>query len=169
MSDIGYTRCPNDDFGVGTAPIGVNPSTGKAVEININGVASVIALQSAMLTLSAAMKSGYEQDFLEKVALCLVEKLREDRHALCPLLTICGMCLTMITEEEVVTFDDEGHVHIVPNGVDPVNSGPSCMFDYNDDDEEDNEYEPNTPEGDNGGTDGDVHGGGEEGTDGINP
>lgn len=128
MSDIGYNRCPNDDFRAGTAVVGVNPDTGKSVELNINGVASVIAVQSAFLTVSAAMKNGHEKDFLEKIALCLFGKLTGDPHAICPLLTICSMCLLMLNEQAGVTFDKDGHVVIAPPDF-PVETGPGCMFD----------------------------------------
>lgn len=136
MSDISYDRCPNDDFKAGTARIGVNPGTGQPVELNINGVASVIAIESALLTVSVALKSGYEEDFLEKIALCLFERLTNDPHALCPLLTICSMCLLMLTQEAGVTFDKEGHVVIAPPGLSTA-TGSACIFDKEDGEDED--------------------------------
>ena len=104
MSDLSYDRCPRDDWKAGFATIGMNPQTGKPVELNINGVSSVIAMQSAFMTLSAAMKAGHEEDFLEKVALCLYGKLQDDPHALCPILSICSMILMMLDKQAGVVF-----------------------------------------------------------------
>jgi hypothetical protein len=132
VSGVSYDRCPGDDFKAGRAQIGVNPGTGEPVELNMNGVASVIAVQSALLTVSAAMKAGHEEDFLEKIALCLFGKLTQDPHALCPLLTICSMCLLMLNEQAGVTFKN-GKVVIAPPDLD-MEPGPSCMYD----DEEEN-------------------------------
>ncbi len=127
MSDIGYDRCPNDDVKIGTTPVGVNPDTGQPVELNINGVAAVTAIQSALFTVGAALRNGHEEDFLEKVALCLFGELTNDRHALCPLLTVCLLCLHVLTQRAGVTFDKEGHVVIAPLNV-HVEPGPVCMF-----------------------------------------
>lgn len=127
MSDVNYDRCPGDDFKAGTAQIGVNPDNGEPVELNMNGVASVIAVQSALLTVSAAMRAGHEEDFLEKIALCLFGELTQDPHALCPLLTICSMCLLMLNEQAGVTFKD-GKVVIAPPDL-GMESGPLCMYD----------------------------------------
>ena len=137
MSDVSYDRCPNDDSEYGSAQIGMNPETGQPIELYSNGVASVVAIQSAILTLSAAMRAGAEEDFVEKVALCLFEKLSYDPHALCPLLTICSMCLLMLDKKTGITFKN-GKIVIAPPGLD-IEPGPSCMFD--DTNEEDN-YEP---------------------------
>lgn len=158
MSDISYDRCPGDDFKAGSAQVGVNPDNGEPVELNINGVASVIAVQSAMLTVSAAMKAGHEEDFLAKVALCLFGKLTSDPHALCPLLTICSMCLLMLNEQAGVTFKN-GKVVIAPPDLD-MEAGPSCMFD---DEDEDDDYGTDEGPVDRDGT--------EEsgGSDGLNP
>ena len=138
-SEINYDRCPNDDFESGTALVGVNPTTGEPIEVDMKGVASVVGIQAAMLTLSCAMKSGYEQDFLEKVALGLFGKLQGgDIHALCPLLTVCTMCLLLLRSqnEADVTFDEHGHLMIGEYGI-------ACMFDGDNNDEtDDGEPEP---------------------------
>jgi hypothetical protein len=128
MSDIGYNRCPNDDWKAGTAQIGENPKTGQPVELNINGISAVVSVQSALLTLSAAMKAGHEKDFIEKIALCLFGKLQDDPHAICPLLTVLSMVLLMLRGVVDVTFDNEGHVVITPPDV-PIEPGPACMYD----------------------------------------
>ncbi len=143
MPNVSYGRCPNSDPGDRVAQIGINPDTGQPVELDINGVASVTAVQSALLTLGAALKKGHEKDFLEKVALCLFGKLVDDPHALCPLLTICSMCLLMLTKQAGVTFDEEGRVVIVPpdSSAEAGPTGPTCMFD--DDDGEDEDYGTN--------------------------
>lgn len=135
MSDMSHDRCPNDNFDMGMAQIGTNPETGQPIELNMNGVAAVVAMQSAILTVSATMKSGHEEDFVEKIALCLFGKLTGDPHALCPVLTICSMCLLMLHEQAGVTFKD-GKVVIAPPDLD-VKPGPACMFD-DDEEEEDN-------------------------------
>lgn len=141
MSELNYDRCPNDDMKVGVAKVGENPKTGAAVELSINGIASVIAVQSAMLTLSASMKAGHEQDFLEKTALVLFEKLDSDPHAICPLLTICSMCLVLLQGQASVGFDDEGNVVISPSE-DLQDGGPLCMYDL--DEENDDESDETT-------------------------
>lgn len=163
MSDIGYNRCPNDDYKLGTAEIGVNPDTGKPIELNLNGVATVVAVQSALLTLGAALRNGHEPDFLEKVSLAVYGKLIEDPHALCPLLTICSMCLLMLRRGAAITFDKDGHVVIAPPGIPAEESGPICMYD----DEEDEDY--GTYEEPMDGTGGTPVGTGGDGSDGINP
>lgn len=169
MSDINYDRCPGDDFKAGSAQIGMNPDTGEPVELNMNGVAAVIAVQSALLTVSAAMKAGHEEDFLEKVALTLFSKLTSDPHALCPLLTICFMCLLMLNEKAGVTFKD-GKVVIAPPDLD-MESGASCMFD--DEEEDDHGTDEGPMDRDGAGPSGEGDGGdgsdGGNGSDGINP
>jgi len=134
MSDLSYDRCPSDDWKVGFAEIGKDLSTGKPVELNINGVASVVAVQSALTTLSAAMKAGHEEDFLEKVTLCLFGKLEPDPHALCPLLAICSMLLLLITNQVGVSFQD-GKVRIHPEEVE-VEGGDACMYDDGEDEDD---------------------------------
>ena len=135
MSDLSYDRCPNDDMKAGSAQVGENPDNGQPIELNMNGVAAVISVQSALLTLSAAMKAGHEEDFLEKVSLTLFGKLTGDPHAICPLLTICSMCLMMLTDQAGVSFDENGHVRIMPPDM-PVEPGDTCMLDETEDEED---------------------------------
>lgn len=125
---VGYNRCPNDDPQTDKVHIGVNPNTGCPIELDVNGVASVMAIQSAILTLGAALKGKHEVDFLEKVSLCLFERLLVDPHALCPLITICGMCLLMITKQAEIEFSKDGHVVIVPRDT-SIDVGSMCVFD----------------------------------------
>jgi len=146
MSDIAYERCPSDDWKAGTAQIGVNPKTGQAIELNINGVSAIVAIQSALLTLSAMMKAGYEEDFLEKITLCLSSKLRDDPHAICPLLTVLSTCMLMLRGETTTTFDDENCITISPLNV-LVDRGPVCMYDNDNDDDEERGEECGTDEG----------------------
>lgn len=135
MPEMNFNRCPNDDLKSGTGIIGKNPETGKPIELGLNGLANVAAIQSALVGISASMKAGHEKDFLEKIALCLFERLLGDPHALCPLVTICTMCLGMLVQECEVTFDEEGHVIIAPPDVD-IGSGLTCMLEEDDDEEE---------------------------------
>lgn len=133
MSDIGYNRCPSDDWRAGSAQIGVNPETGQPIEVNVNGVAAAVAVQSALLTLTATMKAGHEVDFLEKVALTLFPKVQDDPHCLCPLLTLLSMLLLMVQGVAAITFDPEGNVVIRPPDMD-IEPGETCMFEEFEDD-----------------------------------
>jgi hypothetical protein len=147
MGDIAYDRCPNDDFRAGSAQVGVNPKTGQSVELNINGVGAVVSIHAALLSLSMAMKAGYEEGFLEKVALVLAGKLECDPHALCPLLTTLSMCLALVSKAGEITFNEEGHITIVfPDDDDPSGTitpcpGPECMYSSH----EENDDEPHEP------------------------
>lgn len=146
---LNYDRCPRDDLTVGVAAIGVNPNNDEPIELNIGGVASVIAIQSAMLTLSAAMKQGHEKDFLEKVALSIFGKLITDPHALCPLFTICSFCLLMLQREVGVTFDDDGNV-VIASEDGSIEGRHECISDYflgEDDDDESDETPMGKPGG----------------------
>ena len=159
MGDIDYNRCPQDDWKAGTAPVGVNPETGQAIELNINGVAATLSVQACLVTLSAAMKAGYEEDFLEKIALCLYGKVVDDPHSLCPLLTVLGMILLMVRGQAVCQFDENNRVIITPPDT-SIESGPMCMY---------GDYEEGDNDGSNEGpVDSDGTGEGGEG-DGINP
>ncbi len=132
MSDsLNKKRCPRDEPPGGWADIGVNPNTGDSVVMDISGVASVLAVQSAMMTLSAAMRKGHEKDFLEKVALSVFGKLALDPHALCPLFTICGYCLLMLQQQATVGFDDDGNLLIALEEAEAV-AGHECVLDYRD-------------------------------------
>lgn len=142
MSDMSYDRCPSDDWKAGFATIGTNPENGKPIELNINGVSSVIAMQSAFMTMSAAMKAGHEDDFLEKVALCLYGKLKDDPHALCPILSICSMILMMLNEQAGVVFKD-GKVRIQPPDID-MSGGDTCMYDLDEEEEDNDEQDEET-------------------------
>lgn len=126
MSDIGYNRCPNDDWRAGSAQVGTNPETGEPIEVNINGVSAAIAGQSALATLTASMKAGHEPDFLEKIALILFSKIEDDPHCLCPLLTLLRMLLLMVQGDAAVSFGEDGRVVITPPDM-PIEPGPSCI------------------------------------------
>jgi hypothetical protein len=159
MSDMNYSRCPNDDRRVRQVRVGKHPDTGQSVELNMNGISTVVSIWSAMCTLTATMKAGHEEDFLEKVALTLFGHLTQDPHALCPLLRVLSMCLLMLQETASITFDKEGHLTIaVPDG--PL-GGSKDMCSYNL-----NEESSDGPDGGptDGGTTEDAEGGG-----GINP
>lgn len=138
MSDLSYDRCPNDDWKSGTAQIGTNPDTGDPVELDLNGVSTVIAIQSAMLSTSAAMKVGHEDDFLAKVALCLFGKLVSDPHMICPLLTVLSMCTLMLSEQAGVIFNSEGRIVIAPPDG-KTEAADSCMFEEMEEGEEDDD------------------------------
>lgn len=127
MSDIGYNRCPNDDWRAGSARVGENPETGEPIEVNINGISAAIAVQSALATLTAAMKAGHEVDFLEKIALILYQKVEGDPHCLCPMLTLMSMLLLMVQGQAGVSFGKDGRVVIEPPDLD-IDPGPSCMY-----------------------------------------
>lgn len=143
MSELDYNRCSNDTMRASSAKIGENPETGKALELNINGVATVISIQSAMMTLSAAMKAGHEEDFLEKVALTLFGKLTSDPHAICPLLAIVSMIMIMLAEGGGVSFNEKGLLGISSPEM-PLNPDETCMlgeFDEEDEEDDDELYE----------------------------
>lgn len=151
MSGIGYNRCPNDDWKAGTAPVGVNPETGKPLELNINGISAVVSLQATLMAVSAAMKAGHEEDFLQKIALCLFEKLQGDPHAICPTLTVMSMCLTLLREEGHLVFGKEGQLIICPLDaalpLDPKEWGPTCMYQDNEESNDVSDEEPVDSEG----------------------
>lgn len=146
MSGINYDRCPKDNFQVVNTPIGVNPNNNEPIELNIGGVASVIAIQSAMLTLSTAMKNGTETDFLQKVALTLFGKLTSDPHALCPLFTVCLFCLLMLQDSTSITFDDKGNIVLASEDGEIIGQH-ECISDYFNDNEDNDETDELTPEG----------------------
>ncbi len=122
-------RCSRDEPAGGWADIGVNPNTGDSVLMDISGVASVLAIQSAMMTLSAAMRKGHEKDFLEKVALSVFGKLAQDPHALCPLFTVCGYCLSLLQQHATIGFDDDGHLLIALEEAEEILEH-ECVLDY---------------------------------------
>lgn len=151
MSALNYERCPKDTHSLVNATIGKNPENQEPIELNLQGVSSVVAIQSAILTLSTAMKVGSETDFLEKVALAVFGKLTHDPHALCPLFTICTYCLLMLREEAEVAFDADGNVLIgSPDG--ETMGTHECIFDYTietEGEEEDDDEPDETPPGGN--------------------
>ncbi len=166
MSDLSYDRCPHDDIKVLLAEIGKNPDTDQSIELSLGGVASTVAIQSAILTLGTSMKAGHEKDFLDKIALTLCGKLTSDPHAICPLLTICLMCLLMLQNEGGVEFDEEGSVVITPRD-NSVGPNATCMYN-NDKWENDNGKDEGTLGGD-GMSDGSGNGEGESDGEGIGP
>ncbi len=168
MSSISHKRCSGDMDEFEDVQIGANPSTGQPVMLGTGGVASVLAVQSAMMTLSTTLKNGHEKDFLEKIALALNKKLSGDPHALCPLLTVCSMCLLMLTKQVELTFDSENHLVIRVPAVSAA-FDQTCAFN-DDDDDDDNEggKDHGTNEG-TVGSEGAGEGGEGTGDDGINP
>ncbi len=171
MSDIGYNRCPNDDWSAASVVIGINPITGKPIEVNINGISAITAIQSALSSLTTAMKAGHEEDFLEKVVLALMPGLKNDPHILCPLLTVLGEALLLLQGTLEVGSDYEGNIVFHPPGNEDLN-GHGCMFDNDEEEEE----EDGTNEGfvDGPGTGSDICGGGvdsdgDEEDEGIHP
>ena len=131
MSELNYTRCPNDDWRAASAIVGENPQTGETIEVNINGLSAALAVQSALATLSAAMKAGHEPDFLEKIALMVFAKMEVDPHCLCPMLTLFGMLLMLTRGLGAVAFDKDGHVVFkTPDDDDDEDiGGPACVHD----------------------------------------
>ena len=170
MSDIGYNRCPRDNWRAASAVVGVNPLTGKPIEVGINGISAVTAIQSALSSLTTAMKAGHEEDFLEKVVLALLPGLKVDPHILCPMLTILGEALLLLQGTLEVGFDGEGNVVFHPPGNEDLN-GHGCMFEDCEGGEEDVDNEGNLGEDGSGfgGTSdegGKENGGGSNGMDG---
>jgi hypothetical protein len=142
MSEIEYDRCENDDRKGGSARVGTNPDTGEPLEININGVAAAVAVQSAINTLGMAMKAGHEKDFLEKVSLALLRAIAEDPHSMCPLLTVLTMCIMMVHGGVTPRCDEEGYVVIR----DPEED-ESCMFDPDEEDDDECDEGPMDQDG----------------------
>ncbi len=141
MSSISHKRCSGDMDEFEDAQIGENPGTGQPIMLSLGGVASVVAVQSAMTTLGAVLKNGHEKDFLEKITLALYSKLKVDPHTLCPLLTVCVRCLLLLTQKTEVTFDKENHLIIcAPDVLDTDDAwyDQTCIFDA--DEEEDEDY-----------------------------
>ncbi len=150
MSDLEYRRCPDDDWKAGSAEVGNNPDTGQPIEININGVSSVMSIQACLMALGAAMKAGHEEDFLEKITLCLYGKVIADPHSLCPLITILGSVMMLISDELVVKFGKDNQVQLVPMNETTPNKS-TCIYD---DDEGDDDELHEGPRDGTGGTDG---------------
>ena len=148
MPTLIYRRCPQDDVIPVHTAIGVNPDNGEPIELNSGGMASVVAVQSAMLTLSTSMKNGTETDFLEKVALSVLGTLADDPHSLCPLFSVCSFCLLMLKERAGITFDDEGNVVIASEDGGSV-AKHDCALSLMDDEEDDDESDE-TPLGGDG-------------------
>lgn len=142
MPPLNQHRCPRDEPPGGTAQIGTNPNNGNAIVLGAQGVASVLAVQSAMMTLSAAMRHGHEKDFLEKVALSVFGKLSTDPHALCPLFTVVSFCLLMLRQAATIGFDDEGHILIAMEEDESI-AGHQCIFDYDQGEQDDGPNETN--------------------------
>ena len=109
--DVNQRRCPHDDWAAGKAKIGVNPDTGNPVELDINGVASVIALQSAFMTVSAAMKNvpGYPQ-WQNKVApsKSLAQCIKDQKTKLQQAMTIDALKLQGYSDEQIAELMDSG-------------------------------------------------------------
>ncbi len=116
MSDLSYERCPKDGMRAATATLGVNPENGEKVEVNIHAAAAILAVHSAIMTLSSAIKTGVEDDFLERIVLGLIPKVDVDPHSVCPLLNIMWMLGMMTADDGAIGFSKDGHVLIVPKG-----------------------------------------------------
>ena len=157
-SEMSHKRCPHDDWVAGMAKIGMNPDTGEHVELDMNEVAAVVALQSAFLTVGASMRNGHKDDFLAKIALALFAKIESDPHSLCPVLSICSMLFLMIENQWGVAFKD-GKVLIQPPDVE-LNGGDTCMYENEEDDDGSDEE---TMGGDGAGPSGEGDGAGGEG------
>lgn len=134
--ELRYGRCPNDDWRAGSARVGVNPKTGDPIEININGVSAVLSIHSALSALTAAMKAGHEEDFIEKIVLALLPKVQDDPHCLCPLLAVLGEILLLLQGTLTVGSDSEGHVIFHPPESEEL-TGQGCMFDDDEEGDED--------------------------------
>lgn len=119
MGELSYDRCPNDDSKASSATIGYNPETGKPIELSLNAVAACTALHAASLAITTAMKAGVEDDFLEKIALCLYPRLEEDPHAMCPIITINSMMSALHRQHARVLFTKDERVMIIPFGLNP--------------------------------------------------
>jgi hypothetical protein len=128
--ELNYNRCPKDDWRAGSAEIGQNPDTGEPIELNINGVAAVQAVQSAMITLTAMLKAGHEDDFIEKVALCLWSKVGYDPHALCPMLKLLSLIALLTNGQAGISFKEDKTLVIAPPGEPTEDIDRNiCLFD----------------------------------------
>ncbi len=115
---LNYNRCREDDVKACTAIIGKDPETGQLIELNIHGMAAAIAVHSAVLAVSAAIKTGVEEGFLERMALALIPRLEADPHLLCPMVRLFSKLLMLATNNASIEFGDEGEVKIVWNKLD---------------------------------------------------
>jgi len=143
MGDINYSRCSNDEGKILPARIGMDPKTGKLLELNVNGVNVILSIQAALAALTAAMRAGHEEDFLEKIVLGLIPKVSADPHSLCPMLTIMGETLLLLQGGLAISCNAEGV--LIFHGpeeeeqggpVEPVETSQGCMFDSPEEEEE---------------------------------
>ncbi len=138
---LGYQRCPEDECKGGIAALGIDPNNGKVVEADIHVISAIVAVHAALLSLSSTMKTGHEEDFLEKVAFGLVSKIAGDPHSLCPLVNLMGLIGVLATNNGTTITDDEGRLMIVPLNRPPGDieyPEPTCpLTDWMDPDEDD--------------------------------
>lgn len=122
-----YVRCPQDDMKAATASIGTNPKTGKSIEMGFHSIAATQSVYAAILAVSAAIKSGVEDDFIEKLVLSLAPSISQDPHSLCPMLQLFLQLMLLAMNGATVSFGKDERVFITPKGSAFDPSGPpSC-------------------------------------------
>ena len=136
MSDLRYTRCSTDDWKSGVAAIGLNTKTGEMVEMDFHSVNAAVGVHSALITLTAAMKAGHEDDFLPKIALFLASKLSGDPHCLCPMLELIIMLLNLLKGTASVDFDDDGELLLKYLDQEADEVYPGCLFKEEEEDDD---------------------------------
>lgn len=139
---LNYDRCPNDDMKIGTGVIGTNPKTGKPIELTVNELSAVASVHAAMLSITVAMRSGAEEDFIEKIALALSSRIAEDPHSLCPFSNLIAAMTALATGIGKVSFSKEGHVVIAPEGINLDDWEKGCPLERFLGNQEDSEDQP---------------------------
>ena len=137
MAGIGYNRCPKEEWSAAVATVGINGKTGKPIEINVNGVSAAISIHAALMSLTAAMHAGHEEDFLDKIVITLTPRIIDDPHILCPMLTVLSKLLLLVQGHVEVSFGEDERVQIGPE--EEPNPPSMCLFDEEEEGDTDEE------------------------------